>query len=125
MVVGLGIDVASIERVQRSLQRFGDKLWERLLTERERADLGKRSDRAQALAGRFASKEAAVKALGAPADIGWHDLEVRRGPSGAPELCLHGAAAAHASRLGVARALLSISHDAGVAAAVVVLEGEK
>ncbi len=122
MVVGLGIDVASIERLRRSLDRFGDKLWARVLTERERDDLSQRANRAEALAGRFAAKEAASKALGAPFDIGFHDLEVRRGPSGAPELHLLGAAQAHAHRIGVARALLSITHDAGVAAAVVVLE---
>jgi holo-[acyl-carrier protein] synthase len=124
MVVGLGIDVASIERLRRALDRFGDKLWARVLTERERSDLRLRVDRAQALAGRFASKEAAAKALGAPPDVGFHDLEVRRMPSGAPELHFLGKAATHAARLGVSSAWLSISHDAGVAAAVVVLESE-
>jgi len=122
VVVGLGIDVASIERLGRSLERFGDKIWSRVLTERERDDLSKRANRAEALAGRFAAKEAATKALGAPLDVGFHDLEVRRGPSGAPELHLLGAARVHAERLGVARALISITHDAGIAAAVVVLE---
>ena len=122
MVVGLGIDVASIERLRRSLDRFGDKIWARVLTEREQRDLAHRSNRAEALAGRFAAKEAATKALGAPPDVGFHDLEVRRGASGAPELHLLGPAQAHAERLRVARALISITHDAGVAAAVVVLE---
>jgi holo-[acyl-carrier protein] synthase len=65
-----------------------------------------------------------VKALGGPRDVGWHDLEVRKAASGAPELKLHGAAAEHGRRLGVGRALLSITHDAGVAAAVVILESE-
>jgi holo-[acyl-carrier protein] synthase len=123
MVVGLGIDIASIERVARSLERFGDRFWERILTEGERQDLASRqADRAVALAGRFAAKEAAAKALGAPADVWWHHVEVRRGARGAPVLHLLGPALDYARRLGVARSLVSISHDAGVAAAVVILE---
>jgi holo-[acyl-carrier protein] synthase len=124
MVVGLGIDVASLERLERSLARFGDRIWRRVLTEREQSELAhRRGDRVQAFAGRFAAKEAAVKALGGPRDVGFHDLEIRRSESGAPELHLLGAAVAHAGRLGVSRSLVSISHDAGVACAVVVLEG--
>jgi holo-[acyl-carrier protein] synthase len=125
MVVGLGIDVASVERVRRALERFGTRFSDRVLTSGERADLGPRkADRAEAFAGRFAAKEAALKALGGPRDVGWHDLEVRRAASGAPELRFHGAAAEHGRRLGVGRAHVSITHDAGVAAAVVVLERE-
>lgn len=123
MIVGLGIDVASVARVARALERFGDRFWERILTERERAELRGRGDRAVALAGRFAAKEAASKALGGPRDVWWQDVEIRRGPLGAPLLELSGSATAHAARLGVARALISITHDAGVAAAVVILEG--
>jgi holo-[acyl-carrier protein] synthase len=124
MIVGLGIDVASVERVARSLERFGDRLWRRILTPGEREDLdARRGDRAVALAGRFAAKEAASKALGAPRDVWWHDVEVRRGALGAPVMALVGPAAARAAQLGVRRSHLSISHDAGVAAAVVVLEG--
>ena len=125
MVVGLGIDVVSVERVARSLDRFGERFSERVLTAAERDELaGRTADRATAVAGRFAAKEAASKALGGPRDVWWHDLEVRRGELGAPSLLLLGPAALHAERLGVSRCLLSITHDAGVAAAVVVLEGE-
>jgi holo-[acyl-carrier protein] synthase len=125
MVVGLGIDVASVARVSQSLDRFGDRFWERILTVSEREDLATRvADRATALAGRFAAKEAASKALGAPPDVWWHDLEVRRGPRGEPVLRLLGPAADHAARLGVRHCRVSITHDAGVAAAVVLLEGE-
>jgi holo-[acyl-carrier protein] synthase len=124
MIVGLGIDVTSIARQRAGLERFGDRLWQRILTESERTDLAQRPDRALALAGRFAAKEAAAKALGGQPDVWWHDLEIRVGARGAPELALLGPARAHAHRLGVRRALLSITHDAGVAAAVVVLEGE-
>jgi holo-[acyl-carrier protein] synthase len=123
MVVGLGIDVASVERIARMLERFGDRVWRRVLTPAEQRDLeARRGDRAVALAGRFAAKEALSKALGAPKDVWWQDVEVRRGASGCPELVLHGTAREHAQRLNVTRQHLSITHDAGVAAAVVVLE---
>ncbi len=125
MVIGLGIDVASIARVKRSLDRFGDRLWDRILTPRERVELGqRRADRAAALAGRFAAKEAFSKALGAPRDVWFQDVEVCRGPLGAPRLTLYGPATERARKLGVARSLVSITHDAGVAAAVVILDTE-
>lgn len=124
MLLGLGIDVASIERVRASLERFGDRFWHRILTVNERADLANRADRASALAGRFAAKEAGAKALGGPPDVLWHTIEVCSDARGAPQLEFLGAARAHAERLGVRRILISITHDAGVAAAVVALEGE-
>ena len=122
MIVGLGIDVTSLERQRSALSRFGDRLWERILTAAERADLQARPDRALAMAGRFAAKEAAAKALGGPPDVFWQDIEVRSNARGGPELVFLGAARVHAERLGVERAFVSITHDAGVAAAVVVLE---
>jgi holo-[acyl-carrier protein] synthase len=125
MVVGLGIDVASVERMARALRRFGERFSDRVLTSHERAEIARRGgDAAVAVAGRFAAKEAAFKALSGPRDVWWHDLEVRRGPRGEPTLICRGAAAEHAARLGVRRCLLSITHDAGVAAAVVVFESE-
>ena len=123
MVVGLGLDVASVERIDRALRRHGDRFWERVLTPTEREELaGRRGDRAEALAGRFAAKEAASKALGAPRDVWWHDVEIRRGKGGRPELFFLGPGRARAAELSVTRTLVSISHDAGVAAAVVILE---
>jgi holo-[acyl-carrier protein] synthase len=125
MVVGLGIDVASIDRVARALERYGQRFAERVLTSREQADIQQRmGDRAMAVAGRFAAKEAAFKALGGPRDVGWHQLEIRRPTGGAPELVLHGPAVVRARSLGVTRQLVSISHDGGVACAVVLLEQE-
>ena len=124
MIVGLGIDVASIERHRSALERFGERIWERILTVNERADLAARPDRALALAGRFAAKEAAAKALGGQPDVWWHDVEIRPGPRGAPGLAFLGPARSHADRLGVRRILVSITHDAGVADAVVVLESD-
>ena len=123
MILGLGLDVASIERMRAVLDRHGDRMWTRILTPIEQAALGARRDRATALAGRWAAKEAAVKAFSGKAGALWHDFEVRRAPSGAPEMFFRGRAALTAARLGVARAWVTITHDAGVAAAVVVLEG--
>ena len=83
MILGLGIDVASIERMERALARHGERMWERILTTEERRELeGRSADRAAALAGRFAAKEALSKALGAPRDVWFHDVEVRRGALG-------------------------------------------
>jgi holo-[acyl-carrier protein] synthase len=124
MIVGLGIDVAGIERIRVALERFGDRFWQRILTENEQADLASRPDRALALAGRFAAKEAAAKALGGQPDVWWHDVEIRPDLRGAPQLQFLGPGRTHAERLGVRRIFVSITHDAGVAAAVVVLDGE-
>ena len=123
MILGLGIDVASIDRMRAVLDRHGERMWTRILTPIEQTALGQRRDRATALAGRWAAKEAAVKAFLGTAGALWHDFEVRRSPSGAPEMHFQGRAALAAARLGVVRAFVSITHDAGVAAAVVVLEG--
>ncbi|HEY3665279.1 MAG TPA: holo-ACP synthase [Polyangiaceae bacterium] len=122
MVVGLGIDVASVERIRVALERFGDRFWQRILTENEQADLASRPDRALALAGRFAAKEAAAKALGGQPDVWWHAIEIRPDARGAPQLSFLAEGRVHAERLGVRRILVSITHDAGVAAAVVVLD---
>jgi holo-[acyl-carrier protein] synthase len=123
VILGLGIDVASIERMRAVLDRHGERMWTRVLTPIEQKALEQRRDRATALAGRWAAKEAAVKAFLGKAGALWHDFEVRRSASGAPEMFFQGRAAVTAQRLGVVRAFVSITHDAGVAAAVVVLEG--
>lgn len=123
MIIGLGIDVASIARIERALERFGTRFLVRLLTEDERRTAEKKQlDRAAFVAGRLAAKEASSKALGVPEGIGWHDVSVRRSPTGAPQLCFTGKALERAVARGVTTTHLSITHDAGVAAAVVVLE---
>ena len=86
MIVGIGIDVCSIERMRRALERHGDRFFARICSERERVDLAGR-DMATALSGRFAVKEAFAKALDGAPGVGWHEVEVRRaefGPSGGP-----------------------------------------
>ena len=121
MIVGLGIDVCSIERMRRALERHGDRFFSRICTEAERADLTGR-DVATSLAGRFAVKEAFAKALDGARGVGWHEVEVRRGASGRPTLELKGNAIAMAQSFGADAWHVSITHDAGVAVAVVILE---
>ncbi len=122
-VIGVGIDVCSIDRMRRALERHGDRFFARICSERERADLLGR-DVATALAGRFAAKEAFAKALDGAPGVGWHEVEVRKAPNGRPRLELSGNALALANKAGVTRWHVTITHDAGIAAAVVLLEGE-
>jgi holo-[acyl-carrier protein] synthase len=123
-VVGLGMDVCSVERVARILQGpLGERFRERVYTPAEVMTCRGRSDAATAFAARFAAKEALVKALGAPAGLRWQDMEVVRTDNGVPGFALTGVAQRFvaARRL---RVLLALTHDAGVAAATVVLESE-
>lgn len=121
MIVGLGIDVCSIDRMRRALERHGDRFFSRICSEAERKDLSGR-DVATALAGRFAVKEAFAKALDGARGVGWHEVEVRREPSGRPSLTLHGNAIAMVEKFGANKWHVTITHDAGVAVAVVILE---
>ena len=126
MILGLGMDLVEVGRIARLLDGpagRAERFLARCFTPAERAFCEARRDRASGYAARFAAKEAAVKALGAPRGVGWQDLEVRRAEGRAPSLALSGRAEAAARRLGVARSHLTITHDGGVAAAVVVLEG--
>ena len=115
-VLGVGIDVVEIYRFEDSLTRTPG-LRARLFTPAE-AILPPSS-----LAARFAAKEAMAKALGAPVGMAWHDAEVESEDSGRPVLTLRGTVLAQADALGVTSVHLSLSHDAGIASAVVVLEG--
>jgi holo-[acyl-carrier protein] synthase len=116
MIVGVGIDVVDVERFGESLQRT-PALLERLFTVEERA-LPLNS-----LAARFAAKEALAKALGAPVGLQWQDATVRRGEDGRPHLQVSGTVEARAEALGVHAMHVSLSHDAGIASAVVIAEG--
>lgn len=121
MIVGIGIDVCSIDRMRRALERHGERFFARICSDRERADLTGR-DAATALSGRFAAKEAFAKALDGAPGVGWHEVEVRRTASGRPTLELAGNALASVQKAGADKWHVSISHDAGVAVAMVVLE---
>ncbi len=121
-VVGLGIDVCSVERIARVLDGpNGARFRERVYTPAEIATCDGRSDKATAYAARFAAKEALVKALGAPVGLRWRDMEVVKAANGVPGFVLTGVAAREVSGRR-ARVLLALSHDAGVAAATVVLD---
>ena len=127
MILGLGIDVVEVDRIRRlvgpeAVAGTAERFLDRCFTEGERRFCDARADRATPYAARFAAKEAASKALGAPSGIRWTDVEVER-EDGAPRLRLSGIAGEVARKRGVTHVHLSITHDAGIAAAVVVLEG--
>ena len=121
MIVGLGIDVCSIERMRRALDRHGERFAQRICTDAELSDLAG-PNLAIGLAGRFAVKEAFAKALDGAPGVGWHEVEVRRAASGRPVLALQGRALEAVARVHAKAWHLSITHDAGVAVAVVILE---
>jgi holo-[acyl-carrier protein] synthase len=114
-VLGVGIDVVDIARFGETLERT-PAIRTRLFTaaEQERP--------LASLAARFAAKEALAKALGAPTGMRWLDAEVVNAPSGDPRLEMRGSVLARADALGVTSVHVSLSHDAGIASAVVVLE---
>lgn len=115
MIIGVGIDVVDVARFEQALARTPG-LRARLFTDAEQ-QLAVAS-----LAARFAAKEALAKALGAPVGLRWRDAEVHRGVDGRPHLSIEGTVAARAEKLGVGHTHVSLSHDAGIASAVVVLE---
>jgi holo-[acyl-carrier protein] synthase len=125
-VLGIGLDLCPIDRMERAVTRHGDRFVRRIFTEAEAAYCqGGARTRWESLAARFAAKEATSKALGAPAGIGWHDVEVtpaRRGEHG-PKVVLRGRAREVADAMGVTSMLLSITHADGMAAAVAVAVG--
>jgi holo-[acyl-carrier protein] synthase len=122
MIVGVGIDLAPIERVQKILARHGERFERKVFTGGERAYCRSRADAAQHFAARFAAKEATLKALGVPEGLSWHELEVVSREGAAPTVALSGVAAAAAAERGVTRLHLSLSHAGGQAVAVVVAE---
>lgn len=115
MIIGVGIDVVDVARFQASLERT-PALLERLFTPAER------ELRTASLAARFAAKEALAKALGAPGQLHWHDAEVGSEPDGRPVLRVTGTIAQRAAELGVGGWHVSLSHDGGIASAVVIAE---
>jgi holo-[acyl-carrier protein] synthase len=120
-VLRTGVDLIEIERIRKAIDRHGDRFLSRIFTPYE---VAQSCGRLESLAGKFAAKEAAAKALGTGVwrnGIGWLDFEVRKDPeSGAPELLLHNAAAVRAGGLGLGLWSVSISHDRSRAVAFVV-----
>ncbi|MET4582759.1 holo-[acyl-carrier protein] synthase [Conyzicola nivalis] len=121
MIVGIGVDVVDLARFERALSRT-PKLKSRLFADAELVS-GERVLALRSLAGRFAAKEALIKALGESAGIRWHHMQIVSDGHGNPSFRLSDAAAQVAADRGVTAVHLSMSHDAGVAIAYVVAEG--
>lgn len=124
MIVGIGVDIVELERVERSWRRFGEKFAKKILSENEQARFADASDHVAWLAKRFAAKEAVSKALGTGmrAGVQFRQIEVQGKPGRAPTVELSGAARDRAAELGVTDALLSISDERHYAVAFAVLE---
>ena len=123
MVVGIGLDIVDTDRLSRALDCPGG-LAERVFTAAELASCASRADRVQALAARFAAKEACLKALGVGIlEAALRQVEIVSGAAGAPQLRLTGTLGARAEIRGVRNAHVSLTHEPGLAAAVVILEG--
>ena len=124
MIIGVGIDVVPVERFAESLQRTPG-LRDRLFTAAEQQTPSGAPRTGESLAARFAAKEAIGKALGTPGNLAWTDAEVITGEHGRPHLEIRGTVADRAAELGVTSWHLSLSHDGGMAAAVVLAEGRE
>jgi holo-[acyl-carrier protein] synthase len=122
MIVGVGIDVVPIARFEEASLRTTE-LIARLFTEAEQHTPSGGRRTAESLAARFAAKEAAAKAMGAPGGMSWHDAEVVTDADGRPGLHIRGTVAARAAALGIRSWHVSLSHDGGIASAVVIAEG--
>lgn len=124
MIVGLGIDQIEIGRVAQTLARYGERFGRRVYTEKEWRYCMTRPNPAQSLAGRFAAKEAVMKALGLgwPGGIAYRDIEVTRELTGKPGIRLSNRAAWRATQLGVTHSTVSMTHDRTHSSATVILE---
>ena len=125
MIVGLGVDITQVDRIQAAIGRRGRAFLERLFTPSEIRYCERHRNCAERYAGRFAAKEAAMKALGTgwARGVRWRDIEVVREPSGKPTLKLSGATRAIADGLGVKNIVVTITHDGNTALAQVIFEG--
>jgi holo-[acyl-carrier protein] synthase len=124
MIVGTGIDIAEVPRIEASIARFGDRFLRRIFTEAEIRYCDSKANRIERYAARFAAKEAAMKAIGTGWNHGvtWRDIEVCRHPGGRPTIAFHGKAAEFAAKLGAVHVALSLSHTKEYAIAQVILE---
>ncbi|HKS83132.1 MAG TPA: holo-ACP synthase [Candidatus Acidoferrales bacterium] len=124
MIVGLGLDIAEVDRIEAAIKRHGAPFLERLFTPAEVEYCERHKNKFERYAARFAAKEAAMKALGTGWSNGvrWRDIEVVRTPSGKPSLQLEGQAQAIAAKLAVKNIALSITHSGNFALAEVIFE---
>src|SRR5690242_20968239 len=121
----MGVDIAEVDRIQKAIERYGETFLRRLYTQKERDYCEQFKNKCERYAGRFAAKEAAMKALGTGwrRGVRWVDLEVVREKSGRPTLAISGEAAKIAKQIGVMSVALSITHTATQAMAQVIFEG--
>jgi holo-[acyl-carrier protein] synthase len=125
MIVGMGVDIAEVKRIQGAIERHGEVFLRRVYTTEEREYCEQFKNKYERYAGRFAAKEAAMKALGTGwrRGVRWVDLEVVREKNGRPALSLGGVAKKIADQLGVRHIALSITHTESQALAQVIFEG--
>jgi holo-[acyl-carrier protein] synthase len=124
LIIGMGVDIAEVGRIQGAIERYREVFLRRVYTAREREYCERSRNKYERYAGRFAAKEAAMKALGTGwrRGVRWVDLEVVRETSGRPTLAIMGEAAKIAQQLGVKSVALSITHTAAQALAQVIFE---
>lgn len=122
-IIAIGMDATEIDRIEASISRYGDRFLRRVFTEGEIAYASRRRNPGPHFAGRFAAKEAAMKALGTGHSQGvlWRDVEVVRAPGGPPRLQFHGAAARRVAHLNATGSLLTITHSQTLAIAQVMM----
>jgi holo-[acyl-carrier protein] synthase len=125
MLIGTGVDLIEIERIARSIERYGERFLHRVYTDQEIAYCRRKRGSAESFAARFAAKEAGAKALGTGISRGvtWNEFQVSREPGGRPILELQGRAALLAKDLGVRAISLSLTHSGSLAMATVTMEG--
>jgi len=125
VILGSGVDLCEVPRIEAAIARYGRRFLERIFTPKEIAYADSKANRSERYAARFAAKEAGMKALGTGwrGGIAWRDFEVANLSSGQPTLQFHGRAAEIAAKLGVHHVALSITHTKEQALAMVILEG--
>jgi holo-[acyl-carrier protein] synthase len=127
MIIGTGVDIVDISRIEQAIETHGERFRNRVFTETEIAYCELFARKGERYAARFAAKEAARKAIGAATPVtalSWHDVEIISSTEGAPQLRFHGRGAALVEQLGVTRAHVSLSHAKDQAIAFVVLEAD-
>ncbi|THB64184.1 MAG: holo-ACP synthase [Desulfovibrio sp.] len=125
MIIGVGLDLVELERIKQSLERFGDRFTDKILTDLEKQTMPENeNNRIAFVASRFAAKEAGVKALGTgfSQGVGFKDVEVITPDTRKPEIVLHNRALEISRDLGATKVFVSLSHERSVAGAVVILE---
>lgn len=124
MIIAIGVDLVEISRIEEVFSRRGERFRRRVFTEGEISYCERRASKLASYAARFAAKEAVMKALGTgwAEGVGWKDIEVVSGPSGAPMIQLHRSALERMREIGATRALVSLTHSGELAIAHVILE---